>query len=345
MAKTKGLLLSNLGTPASPAPADVRIFLREFLSDPYVLDMGPVARWFLLNCVILPFRPKKSAAAYAQIWTPKGSPILSHSRDLARGMVAELGERWVVGLGMRYGQPSMEKALKGLVAAGVDEIVFLPLYPQYALSSTATSIAHFKMLAERIEGMPPYRIVRDFYDSTVFCEPSARLAAESLPDSVDHVLFSFHGLPVHQVQKTDPTGAHCHQQADCCAALCEANRMCYRAQSHQTAKQLAQALGLKPQAWSIAFQSRLTKVPWIEPHTDKVLVSLAASGVRHLAVMCPSFVADCLETLEEIDIRGRADFLAAGGEVFTFVPCLNARPDWIRSLSQWIKAEPAAESV
>ena len=156
-----------------------------------------------------------------------------------------------------------------------------------------------------------------------------------------HVLFSFHGLPVHQVKKTDPTGAHCQQQEDCCATLCEANRLCYRAQSYQTAKRLAQALGLEANQWSYAFQSRLTKVPWIQPHTDKVLVSLAVSGVRHLAVMCPSFVADCLETLEEIDIRGRADFLAAGGEAFTFVPCLNARPDWVRALAQWVKAESA----
>jgi protoporphyrin/coproporphyrin ferrochelatase len=343
VAKIRGLLLSNLGTPASPAPGDVRLFLREFLSDPYVLDMSPLARWFLLNCVILPFRPRKSSAAYEKVWTEKGSPILIHGRSLARELVAYLGEEWVVGLGMRYGQPSMENALKGLVDAGADEVIFLPLYPQYALSSSATSIAHFKRLAEQIEGMPPYRIVQDFYDSPVFCEPSARLAAESLPESVDHVLFSFHGLPVHQVQKTDPTGSYCHQQEDCCAQLCEANRLCYRAQSHQTAKRIAQSLGLSPNQWSLAFQSRLTKVPWIEPHTDKVLVELANSGVRHLAVMCPSFVADCLETLEEIDIRGREDFLAAGGEAFTFVPCLNARPDWVRSLAEWVQEMPGAD--
>ena len=337
MAHTRGLLLSNLGTPKSPAPKDVRAFLKEFLSDPYVLDMNPLSKWMLLNLIILPFRPKKSGAAYEKIWTEKGSPILIHSRELARGMAQELGEEWVVGLGMRYGKPSMEDALRGLVSAKVDEVIFLPLYPQYALSSSATSIVHFEAIAASIEGMPPYRIVQDFYDAPAFCEPSARLAKEQIDASVDHVLFSFHGLPVHQVKATDATGSHCQVSGDCCAQICEANRLCYRAQSYATARRLAEELELKQEDWSIAFQSRLTKVPWIEPYTDKVLVELAERGVKHLAVMCPSFTADCLETLEEIDIRAREDFLAAGGEAFTFVPCLNDRPDWIQALGAMVK--------
>ena len=338
MAHTRGLLLSNLGTPKSPAPRDVRAFLREFLSDPYVLDMGPLAKWALLNLVILPFRPKKSAAAYKKIWTERGFPILIHSRNLARCTAQQLGEDWVVGLGMRYGSPSIEDALRGLVSAKVDEIVFLPLYPQYALSSSATSIAHFEALAGSIDDMPPFRIVRDFYDAPAFCEPSAKLAKEKIDSSVDHVLFSFHGLPVHQVKATDATGEHCHVSENCCSQICEANRLCYRAQSHATARRLAEGLGLERESWSIAFQSRLTKVPWIEPHTDKQLVELAERGVKHLAVMCPSFTSDCLETLEEIDIRAREEFLAAGGEAFTFVPCLNDRPDWVEALVEMVKA-------
>lgn len=339
MPTTRGLLMSNLGTPASPEPKDVRAFLREFLSDPLVLDMSPVGRWVLLNCVILPFRPKKSGAAYEKIWSKAGSPILIHGRNLAREMVSALGEGWIVGLGMRYGQPSMEKALQGMVDAGVDEIIFLPLYPQYALSSSASSIAHFEALAEKTEGMPPFRIVQDFFESPSFCEPSALLAKDYLDESVDHVLFSFHGLPVHQVQKTDPTGDHCHQSEDCCESMCDANRLCYRAQSHATARRLASSLDLSPDQWSIAFQSRLTKVPWIQPYTDEALINLAEAGVKHLAVMCPSFVADCLETLEEIDMRGREDFLAAGGVKFTFVPCLNDRPEWVDGLCDLVRSE------
>jgi ferrochelatase len=302
------------------------------------MDMSPLSRWLLLNLWILPFRPKKSAAAYEKIWSDAGSPLLIHSRDLARGVAQHLGQDWVVGLGMRYGKPTMEDALEGLLAARVDEIVFLPLYPQYALSSSASSIAHFKALAAKTQNMPPFRIVQDFFEDPAYCEPSANLAREHIAKTTDHVLFSFHGLPVHQVKATDPTGTHCHASPDCCASMCEANRLCYRAQSHRTATRLAEQLDLAPEAWSIAFQSRLTKVPWIEPHTDKVLVDLAEKGVRHLAIMCPSFVADCLETLEEIDIRARADFLAAGGERFTFVPCLNARTEWIEGVAQIVLA-------
>ncbi len=336
MAKRRGLVLSNIGTPASPEPKDVRVFLREFLSDPRVLDMSPMGRWLLLNLIILPFRPKKSAKAYQEIWTDEGSPILVNSREMAKKMAGVLGEGWVVGLGMRYGDPSMSAALDGMLKAGVEEVVLLPLFPQYALSSTASSIDYFeKLMAEKAPDVPT-QIITDFFEHPAFCEPSAKLAQEHLDDSVDHVLFSFHGLPVHQVVATDPTGAHCQKSENCCDAICEANRLCYRAQSHVTARRLASHLGLEDSQWSIAFQSRLTKVPWIEPHTDKLLVELAEQGVKHLAVMCPSFVADCLETLEEIDMRAREDFLEAGGERFSFVPCLNARTDWVEALAKMV---------
>lgn len=333
MANTRGLLVCNLGTPASTDVKDVRAFLREFLSDPRVLDMNPVGRWMLLNLIILPFRPKKSAEAYSKIWTDEGSPILVHSREFESKLSAHLGDDWVVRLGMRYGDPSMETALRELVEAGVEEVVFLPLYPQYALSSTETSIERFKALAETLPGMPSYRVVENFYDHEGFCAPSAALASEHLGSEVDHVLFSFHGLPVHQVQATDPTGEHCGKSSDCCKSLCEANQRCYGAQSHVTAQRLAEKLGLEDGTWSVAFQSRLTKVPWLEPATDKRVLELAEQGTKHLAIMCPSFVADNLETLEEINMQAREEFLEAGGESFHFVPCLNARADWIAGVA------------
>ena len=333
MAKTRGLLLCNLGTPASTDVKDVRAFLKEFLSDPRVLDMSPIGRWMLLNLIILPRRPKKSSEAYAKIWTDEGSPILVNSREFAKGLAQHLGEEWVVGLGMRYGNPSMEQALRGLIDARVDEIVFLPLYPQYALSSTATSIERFEELASQQPDMPSFRVVKNFYDHEGFCGPSAALAGEHLQDDVDHVLFSFHGLPVHQVQATDPTGEHCSKSSNCCDAICEANQNCYSAQSHVTARRLAASLGLKDGSWSVSFQSRLTKVPWLEPATDKRVVELAEQGLKHLAIMCPSFVSDNLETLEEINMQAREDFLASGGKEFSFIPCLNARPDWIEGVA------------
>jgi ferrochelatase len=328
-----GLFLMNLGTPDEPTPSAVRRYLREFLGDPRVLDMNAVGRAALLHLVVLPRRPKASARAYQAIWDPKrGSPLLYHSQDLAAGVAQKLGDGWRVQLAMRYGNPSVEDGLAALERAGVDRIVVLPLFPQYASSSTGTALERVMELAARRWNVPPLDFIPPFYDDPGFLTAFERVAAPVLADfRPDHVLFSYHGLPVRQIVKTDTTGAHCFKSPTCCETL--TNRHCYRAQCFATTRALASRLGLPPERHTVCFQSRLGRTPWIEPFTDVELDRLAKAGTKRLAVLCPAFVADCLETLEEIGIRAREQWRAAGGEDLVLVPSLNATPAWIDAVS------------
>ncbi len=320
------LLLVNLGTPDAPTTPAVRRYLRQFLSDPRVIDIPALARAALLNFVILPFRSSKSAGAYRKIWTSRGSPLLSFSQDLAAAVAAQM-PGWKVELAMRYGTPSIASAIAKL--GPVDRLVVLPLYPQYASASTGSSVEEvFRVLAGQAV-VPQVTTVGAFYDDAGFLDAFAGVGRGVLENArAEHVLFSFHGLPERQVKASDPTGAHCLASAGCCDRIVEANKDCYRAQCFATARGLASRLGLKDGAWSVSFQSRLGRTPWIKPWTDEVLPELAAKGVKRLAVFSPAFVADCLETLEEIGIRAREQFLALGGETLTLVPSLNAAPAW-----------------
>lgn len=337
-----GLLLLNLGTPDAPTPRAVRRYLREFLWDRRVIDINPVGRAALLYGVILPFRPRRSAAAYEAIWG-KGvaqgtSPLLHWGRALEAAVAAELGESWKVALGMRYGHPSTASALDALLAHDLDRIVVVPLYPQYASSSTGSSLEKVLELVKGRPVVPPLSLVRDFHADPGFIGAVAEVARPELEAfEPDHVLISFHGVPERQVRATDPTGAHCLAAPTCCDTPCAANAACYRAQSFATARAIAARLGLPDGGWSVAFQSRLGRVPWIRPYTDEVLVELAKAGSRRLAVLTPSFVADCLETLEEIGIRAEEDFKAAGGDALRAVPCVNAHPTWVRALADLVR--------
>lgn len=328
-----GLLLINLGTPDEPTTPAVRRYLREFLGDPRVIDINAVGRALLLNLVILPTRPAKSAEAYRAIWDPvRGSPLMYHSQDLAAGVAARLGADWHVELAMRYGKPSIASALEALIAANVDRIVVLPLFPQYASSSTGTAVARVMELAGAQWNVPAIDVVPAFFDDPGFLRAFAAVGAPALAAATpDHVLFSFHGLPVRQIMKSDATGAHCFAKTTCCDTL--ANPNCYRAQCFHTARSLAAQLGLAPERYTVCFQSRLGRTPWIEPFTDVVIEDLAKRGVKRLAVMCPAFVADCLETVEEIGIRAKAQWKAAGGEDLVLVPSLNATPGWIEAVA------------
>lgn len=339
----RGLLLVNVGTPDDPNPPAVRRFLREFLGDPRVLTMNAVGRFLLLRLVILPFRPKRSAHAYQQIWTEDGSPILVHGRALASAVAERLGEEWRVELAMRYGNPSISRALHAFEGAGVDQIVALPLFPQRAASTTDTAVEAVVRALRARESAPGVSFVEPFYQRDDFIAAFAEVGRPALDAArADHVLFSFHGLPESHVRRADPSGNHCLVRDDCCHAIEEANRHCYRAQCFATARALAGALSLGREQWTTCFQSRLGRVPWIEPHTDEVIVRLAESGARRLAVFCPAFVADCLETLEEIGIRGRESFIAAGGEELVLVPSLNSSPSWADAVARM--AEEAAEA-
>jgi ferrochelatase len=328
-----GYLLLNLGTPDAPTPAAVRRYLREFLSDPRVIDINPVGRKLLLELVILPFRPKKSAAAYAKVWGSDGSPLLTLSRALEVKVREAMGPGQLVELGMRYGRPSIPEAIERLRQAGATRLVVAPLYPQYSSSATGSSLeAVFAELARR-HVVTPVAVLPAFYEDPGFISAFAAVGAPVLArEKPDHVLFSFHGLPERHVKASDHSGSHCLQSAGCCDAIGPANRDCYRAQCHATARALAVRLGLAPGSWSICFQSRLGRTPWIKPYTDVLLDELAKDGKKRLCVFCPAFVADCLETLEEIGIRAREQFVAAGGESLTLVPSLNASPAWVDAL-------------
>ncbi|MEM7157319.1 MAG: ferrochelatase [Myxococcota bacterium] len=334
MSGTTGLLLLNLGTPDAPRAPEVRRYLRQFLSDPRVIDINPVARWLLLNLIILPIRPAKSAAAYQKVWSDEGSPLLVHGKAL-RDAVAERLDDTPVVLAMRYGNPSIAHGLDQLREQGCDELVVLPLFPQYASSSTGSAIeAVYRDVAERWN-TPFIRVVPPFYEDVGFIDAFAQIGRPVL-DELDpqHVLMSFHGLPERHMIKSDDSGRHCLASDGCCDAVGPDNRNCYRAQCFATARALAAQLELSDADYSVTFQSRLGRTPWIKPYTDEVLIELANKGVERLAVYCPAFVADCLETLEEIGMRADEDFRAAGGKRLVLVPSLNSHPAWADAVVQ-----------
>ncbi|MFQ5699607.1 MAG: ferrochelatase [Myxococcota bacterium] len=325
-----GVLLINLGTPASPRVRDVRRYLRQFLLDPRVIDIPGPLRWLLVEGSILPFRPRRSAALYRSIWTDAGSPLLVHSRALERALRRELGDDFRVALGMRYGDPTVPEALASL--EGCSRILAAPLYPQYATSSTESALD-----AVRAAGAADAPVLPPFFADPGFLESWVEVARPALRSArPEHVLMSFHGLPERQIRKLDGRGEGCLERDDCCESPGRGSR-CYRAQCFATARTLAPRLGLGEGSWSVSFQSRLGRTPWIRPFTVERLGEIRARGVRRLAVMCPSFVADCLETLEEIGIRARAQWEQLGGETLALVPCLNAHPRWVRALAEGIR--------
>jgi ferrochelatase len=318
----RGVLLVNLGTPDSPAVRDVRRYLREFLSDPLVIDLPAPARWLLLHAVILPFRPRRSAAAYAAIWTEEGSPLLVHSSAFAASLAKALGEGFVVELAMRYGRPAVAPALHRMASAGVTDLIVLPLFPQHAASSSGSAIEHVRAEAVRVRGLPEPSVLGAFFAEPAFVGALWEASREPLRAfDADHVLLSFHGVPERHVLRTTGNSVG----------------WCYRAQCFATARAFAKAAGLAPDRTSAAFQSRLGRTPWIRPYLDDRLVELAGSGVRRLAVLCPSFVADCLETVEELGLRGRERWSELGGTAFELVPCLNAHPAWVKCAAGWIR--------
>ncbi|PTU75671.1 ferrochelatase [Pseudomonas mangrovi] len=337
----QALLLVNLGSPASTEVADVRRYLNQFLMDPHVIDLPwPLRR--LLVSLILARRPAQSAHAYASIWWPEGSPLVvlgQRLRDAAR-------EHWSEGpveLAMRYGEPSIERVLLDLAGRGIRDVVFAPLYPQFADSTTTTALEEARRILRQHDLDLQLRVLPPFYDQPDYLQALAESARPYLEQGFDHLLLSFHGLPERHLKRSDPSGQHCLNGPDCCQrAEGEVLARCYRAQCLRTADGLARSAGLRPEQWSVAFQSRLGRAKWIEPYTEARLEELAASGVKKLLVMCPAFVADCIETLEEIGDRGREQFIAAGGEELLLVPCLNTHPAWVQTLVQLARNAPRA---
>lgn len=337
MNSMKAIVLLQLGTPDSPTTKDCRKFLREFLSDPRVVDIPRFLRFLLVELIIAPFRSPKSAEAYQKIWTPKGSPLRVYSESLTQKIQAQFKGSAEVRLAMRYGAPRFSEVWKELRLKGCTEILLVPLYPQYASASTGTALEDALTCLQKEEGIPAIHVFPPFYKEDFYIECMAQRAANFDLKSYDHILFSFHGLPERQIQKTDLSAQHCLRSADCCHQETQANRFCYRAQSFQTASRLAMRLGIASEKWTLCFQSRLGRTPWIRPFTDHVIEERAKKGDKRLLVFSPSFVADCLETLEEIQMRSQESFLELGGAQLDLVPSLNDEDSWAKSLSDALR--------
>ncbi len=333
---TPGVILLNLGSPASTEVADVRRYLREFLMDGRVLDAPFPIRWFLVNCLILPRRPRESAAAYRSIWREEGSPLILTSREQQAALAERTG--LPVALGMRYGDPSTAAALDELLEAGVDDLFILPMYPHYAMSSYETAVVY---LMEAIRERRPdlkTTLMPPFYQMPGYIEALVESARPHLEDEFDKLIFSFHGVPQRHLVKGDPSHSHCLTTPDCCNTRHPAHGTCYRHQCAMTVEKFVAAAGLGPEQYMMTFQSRLGRDPWLQPYTDRTLESLPEQGVKRVKVICPAFTADCLETLEEIAMGGRETFLEAGGEAYEQIPCLNAHPRFIEFLQAQVDA-------
>ena len=333
-----GVLLTNIGTPDEPTPEAVGRYLRQFLMDEYVLDIPFIKRWLLVNRIIVPRRKHYSAEHYKKIQMEEGSPLLVYTRKFAAGLANELSDDYAVEIGMRYGNPSIAAGLANLRKAGVGRIVAVPLYPQYTQSSFETAIVETKKQAKKLGLSDNLEFVDPFYVDPGFIEACARIVSEHLQvHSPDHVLFSYHGVPVRHIKQIDTNG-YCRVNETCCVEVGAANQNCYRAQCHATSRAIASMLGLNADEFTTCFQSQFGKDEWIGPSFEDLVVELPKRGIKTLAVACPSFVADCLETLEEIGIRGREEFQDAGGEDLTLIPCVNRHPLWVKAAANLIRA-------
>ncbi|MEX5573170.1 ferrochelatase [Pseudomonas lijiangensis] len=333
------LLLVNLGSPASTAVPDVRRYLNQFLMDPYVIDLPwPVRR--LLVSLILIKRPEQSAHAYASIWWDDGSPLVVLSKRLQEAMKKE----WTQGpveLAMRYGEPSIETVLTRLAGQGIRKVTLAPLYPQFADSTVTTVIEEARRVVKAKSLTMEFSLLKPFFDQDEYIDALVENVRPHLQQPHDHLLLSFHGLPERHLTKLDPTGNHCLKNENCCmTAPPEVVATCYRAQCIRSAAAFAERMGIPDGKWSVSFQSRLGRAKWIEPYTEARLDELAAQGVKKLLVMCPAFVADCIETLEEIGDRGAEQFKEAGGEELVLIPCLNDDPNWARALNRLCEKAP-----
>jgi len=329
----KGILLVNLGSPDSTSVKDVRKYLREFLMDEYVIDVPYLLRKFLIECIILPFRPKKSAEAYSQIWWKEGSPLVTISKRVAEKVKQKTNIS--VALAMRYGNPSIKNGIKELVNQGVTEILVYSLYPHYAMSSTKTVEEKAKDIQQKLYPNITLQFNKPFYNKPNYIKALSTSIKEHLPSEFDCLLFSYHGLPERHIRKTDPNGT-CKLGNCCFGEDLPSHSTCYRHQTYKTTELVRQELDLPKAKIYQSFQSRLGNDPWLKPATDKIFEEFPQKGKKKIAVVAPAFVSDCLETLEELQMRGKEDFMAAGGEEFIYIPCMNESELWIDFLIEEI---------
>lgn len=351
-AQQTGILLVNLGTPDSTATVDVRKYLRQFLMDRRVIDIPAVPRWLLVNGIIAPFRAPKSAKVYREVWTSEGSPLMVYSVSFKDKLQKVLGHEYVVELGMRYQNPSIEKALETFKNKGFERIVVVPLFPQYASATSGSVHDEVMRLVRDWQIVPELLFVHQFFAQPAFIKATAAvwaqfMAAKTGQQSQDdqywqvqkqqgiyeHVVFSYHGLPERQIRKGDCSDKKCLTD-NCCGTLHALNRSCYRAQCFETSRLLAKAMGIPEGEYTTCFQSRLGNDPWIKPYTEDALNDLAKRGITKIAALTPSFVSDCLETIEEVGMEYKEKFEEAGGHVWDLVPCVNDHDHWVDGMAQ-----------
>ena len=332
----KGILLVNLGSPKSTSVKDVKEYLDEFLMDERVIDYRWFFRALLVKGIILNVRPKKSAAAYKTVWTDEGSPLIVITKQIQQKLQKIVDVP--VEIGMRYAEPSIETGIRKLTEQGVEEIVLFPLYPQYAMSTTETVVEKAKEVQAKHFPNIKINYVKPFYNREIYINCLAESIKEKLPENFDMLQFSYHGVPERHIYKTDPTKT-C-KIGDCCFKEDHpSHQYCHRHQCLKTTESVRQKLGLEENKVKSTFQSRLGKDKWIEPYTDETLENFPKNGVKNLAIVCPAFVSDCLETLEEISVEGKEEFLHAGGEKFHYIPCLNDEDRWINVVKQLCEEE------
>ncbi len=332
-----GILLLNTGTPDNTHISTVRRYLRQFLFDPRIIDLPAWLRWPLVQLITL-FRAKRSAQAYKQIWTQAGSPLAYHSQQLVSGLSSELGQDYKVVIGMRYGNPSIASAIETLQAANCRQIIVLPLFPQYSSAASGSVIEEALTRLAKRWNIPPVSVCEPFFDHPLFINAFSNKINKALKaqsTQAELLLFSYHGIPERHLDKAQSCQPRCDRQSPCPKQT--RNHFCYRSQCYETSRKIAENISNVPH--EISFQSRLGRLVWTRPYTEQILNTLRERGIQHLAVACPSFIADCLETLEEIGIRLKAQWQALGGETLTLIPTLNSDPEWVSALTNIIHSK------
>ena len=331
-----GVLLINLGSPKELSKKSVREYLRVFLSDDNVIDLPKIIQQMILRLFILPFRPKKTLEAYEKIWTSKGSPLIISTESISKKLSKKTG--WNVEYAMRYEEPSIERALTRLKNNGLNKVYVISLYPHNAMANTITTELETRVIANQASEDFELILTKPFYDNEIYINAMSNSIRPYLENaSFDKIIFSYHGIPKRQAKKTDETGSHCFSTSECCELEVSGSKDCYRSHTRIASDLTAKHLGLREDQWEIAYQSRIGP-GWLTPFTDKRLAELPKEGKDNIAVLCPSFISDCLETLEEIDIRGRETFFKAGGRKMTYIPCLNDSEDTINLLEELVES-------
>lgn len=333
----RGIILMNLGSPDSTKVKDLRRYLNEFLMDGRVVDYPFLFRLMLVRGIIVPFRASKSAEAYKKIWTNEGSPLIVLTKELQKALQQKTTEP--IGVAMRYGNPSMADAYDALLKKNpeLEDVILVPMYPHYAMSSYETAVEYAKEIHRKKKYSFRISFIKPFYDEPDYINALAESIKPFLQQDYDHILFSYHGVPERHILKGDITGQHCLKVENCCAVDSPAHKQCYRHQCLKTTDLVAQKLNLPSGKFSSSFQSRLGRAEWLKPYTAMRLEQMPKEGIKKLLVVCPAFVSDCLETLEEIAETGKESFLHAGGGSFTMIPCLNVHPLWVQTIVKYIQ--------